>query len=66
MARVQPVFMAKGNGGFADGIQTNVSHLIEGGNFGYAKQWHSWVNNHQYTSRPLLTFLLEQIGRAHV
>ena len=29
MARVQPVFMAKGNGGFADGIQTNVSHLIE-------------------------------------
>ena len=59
MARVQPVFMAKGNGGFADGIQTNVSHLIEGGNFGYAKQWHSWVNNHQYTSRPLLTFLLE-------
>lgn len=59
MARVEPVFMAKGNGGFADGIPTNVSHLIEGGNFGYAKQWHSWVNNHMYTSRPLLTFLLE-------
>lgn len=57
--RVQPVYMPKGTGGFADAIQTNVSHLIEGGNFGYAKQWHSWVNNHQYTSRPLLTFLLE-------
>lgn len=59
MARIQPVFMAKGNGGFADGIQTPVAHLIEGGMFGYAKQWKSWVNNHQYTSRPLLTFLLE-------
>lgn len=58
-ARVSPVYMPKGNGGFADGIQTQVSHLLEGGMFGYAKQWHAWVNNHQYTSRPLLTFLLE-------
>ena len=59
MARVEPVFMTKGNGGFADGIQSPVSHLVEGGMFGYAKQWQSWVNNHQYTSRPLISFLLE-------
>lgn len=59
MSRIEPVFMTKGTGGFADGIQTEVSHLIEGGMFGYAKQWQSWINNHQYTSRPLLTFLLE-------
>lgn len=59
MARIEPVFMTKGTGGFADGIQAPVVGLIEGGNFGYAKQWAAWINNTPYTSRPLISFLLE-------
>lgn len=59
MSRVEPLFMGKGNGGFADGIQTEVMHLIKGGNFGYAKNWETWINGTPYVSRPLLTFLME-------
>lgn len=57
--RLNDVWMTKGDGTWADGVQTNVSGLIFGGNFGYSKDYGGWINNTPYTSSPLLSFLLQ-------
>lgn len=57
--RLNQVHQTKGQGTWVDGIQADVSGLIHGGNFGYAKDWSGWLNNHSYTSRPLISFLLQ-------
>lgn len=48
-----------GGVGWVDGETARQAGLIHGGFNGYAVPWTAWVHNAMYTSRPMLTFLLQ-------
>ena len=56
--RVDQAFEKPGVG-WVDGETANQAGLIHGGMNGYAVPWQAWVHNAMYTSRPMLTFLLQ-------
>lgn len=59
MARVSPVYMERGDSTPAGYAQTPVAHLLQGGQFGYSKNYRAWMNDHPFTTRPVITLLVE-------